>query len=445
MMRRFLRQSAAWMLKGTLALGLLGPAVLLTAQPSQTDKIIKFFQGRISQDPEDFSNYDRLGTAYLQKGRESGDLAYYELAEKALHKSLELATAEQAVSPRLHLAATLFGEHRFRESLELARQALASEPKAISGNAILGDAYLEIGDYDQAAAAYGKLRKQGDEWDRELTYLRESRLANLNFFRGEPQAAIVHMQRAVRATTETDLPKENVAWSQYTLGEYYWQTGDLKHAWAAGEAALAAYPGYHRALALEAQVRAAQARYPEAIALYKKALSAVPLPAYAVALGDIYNKIGNTSEAKKQFDLVEYIARLSALSKTVYNRELAMFYADHDRNLDQAATLTEKELEVRHDVYTWDARAWTLYKNGKAKEALAPLRRALEPGARDAMLYFHAGLIYHSNGDAAMSEKFLQQSLAINPHFHVLYATMARKTLAAIHQGKAAREQARNE
>ena len=110
-----------------------------------------------------------------------------------------------------------------------------------------------------------------------------------------------------------------------------------------------------------------------------------------------------------------------------------------------AATLAEKELEVRHDVYTWDARAWTLYKNGKAKEALAPLRRALEPGARDALLYFHAGLIYHSNGDAAMSEKFLQQSLAINPHFHVLYATLARSTLAAIHQSKAAREQARNE
>ena len=103
-MRRFLRQSATWMLKGTLALGLLGPAVPLTAEPSQTDKIIKFFQGRINQDPEDFSNYDRLGTAYLQKGRESGDLVYYELAEKALHKSLELATAEQGVSPRLHFS-----------------------------------------------------------------------------------------------------------------------------------------------------------------------------------------------------------------------------------------------------------------------------------------------------------------------------------------------------
>jgi len=415
------------------------------AQPSPTDNVIKFFQGRINKDPEDFSNYDRLGSAYLQKGRESGDLAYYELAEKALSKSLELATAEQAVSPRLHLAAALFGEHRFQESLELARQALASEPKAISGNAILGDAYLEIGDYDQAAAAYAKLRSEADEWNRELIYLRESRMANLTFLRGDPQAAIVHMQRAVRATTETDLPKENVAWSQYTLGEYYWQSGDLKHAWKAGEAALTAYPGYHRALALEAQVRAAQERYPEAIALFQKAMAAVPLPVYAAVLGDLYNKTGNAAEAKKQFDLVEYIARLSALSKTVYNRELAMFYADHNRNLDQAAALAEKELEVRHDVYTWDARAWTLYKNGKTKEALAPLERALKPGTRDALLYFHAGLIYHANGDEAMSENYLQRSMAINPQFHVLYAALARSTLAAIHQSKAAREQARNE
>src|SRR5438477_11040418 len=38
------------------------------AQPSPTDETVKFFQARISKDPDDFTNYDRLGAAYLQKG-----------------------------------------------------------------------------------------------------------------------------------------------------------------------------------------------------------------------------------------------------------------------------------------------------------------------------------------------------------------------------------------
>ena len=71
--------------------------------------------------------------------------------------------------------------------------------------------------------------------------------------------------------------------------------------------------------------------------------------------------------------MVEFIGELNAINKVLYNRELALFYADHDMKLKDALALAQKELEVRHDVYTWDARAWTLYKNGKAKEALAPL------------------------------------------------------------------------
>ena len=37
------------------------------------------------------------------------------------------------------------------------------------------------------------------------------------------------------------------------------------------------------------------------------------------------------------------------------NRNLALIFADHDRNLDRAADLVENEIKVRPDVYTQDA------------------------------------------------------------------------------------------
>ena len=63
---------------------------------------------------------------------------------------------------------------------------------------------------------------------------------------------------------------------------------------------------------------------------------------------------GRPEQAKKQYDLVEFIGELNAINKVLYNRELALFYADHDMKLKDALTLAQKELEVRHDVYTWD-------------------------------------------------------------------------------------------
>src|SRR5438874_4052923 len=165
------------------------------AQLSPTDHTIKFFLARIGKDPADFSNYDHLGAAYLQKGRETGDLTYYELSEKSLRRAIELAGKEPAISPQLHLAATLFAEHRFAESLALALQAMAAEPKAVAGNAILGDAYLETGEYERAAETYAKLKSSEYAGAAALDYLYESRTGNLSLLRGDPQAAIAQMRR----------------------------------------------------------------------------------------------------------------------------------------------------------------------------------------------------------------------------------------------------------
>src|SRR5436309_15026452 len=65
-----------------LLLAALSPATL-AAQPQTTDQLIKFFQSRVARDPDDVFSYNKLGAVYVQKARESGDLTYYALAEKA--------------------------------------------------------------------------------------------------------------------------------------------------------------------------------------------------------------------------------------------------------------------------------------------------------------------------------------------------------------------------
>jgi tetratricopeptide (TPR) repeat protein len=223
-----------------------------------------------------------------------------------------------------------------------------------------------------------------------------------------------------------------VAWHRAQLAETYFEVGDLTAADTTFESALSGFPQYHRALAGLAKVRAGQKRYDEAIALYQKAIGVIPLPEYAAALGDIFTRLGRGPDAKKQYDLVEYIGHLSALSKTVYNRELALFYADHDRKPALAVDLARRELDVRRDVYTHDVLAWALLKNAQPREALAAMQHALKLSTRDARLYFHAGMIHQQLGEREKAREYLRLCLATNPHFHVLQAEVAKRALARL-------------
>jgi tetratricopeptide (TPR) repeat protein len=395
----------------------------LFAQPQETDLLIRFYQGRVSRDPDDFLNYNKLTAAYLQKARETGDVTYYELAEKAVRKSLALVSGQPATAALTYLAAVLLAKHQFREALAQAQQALALGGEKTAPSAIVGDAYLEVGEYEQAAAAYERMRTPGEG---RTPY---SRLAYLQFLRGDDQGAIQLMQKAVAVASVNQAPKEHLAWSQVQLAETLFATGNVSQAETAYRDALETYPTYHPALAGLAKVRAAQQRAQEAIEFYRQAIAVIPLPGYVAALGDIYTKVGDSEAAKKQYDLVEYIGRLNTLNQMLYNRELALFYADHDVKLPESLQLAERELEVRKDIYTDDVLAWALYKNDKPEEALTVMTRALRLGTKDARLFFHAGMIYHRLGKQDQAKDYLQRALTLNPQFHPTQADLAARVL----------------
>jgi tetratricopeptide (TPR) repeat protein len=396
-----------------------------------TDQSIQFFQAQLARDPDYYLNYNRLASAYVQKARETGDISYYELAEKALKKSLDLESQHaEAAAAFSQIGGVQFAEHRFAEAAASAEHATKLEPGDTAGWALAGDAQLEMGNYAEAEAMFKKLVPADEIQPHHGTdYLSTTRHASLAWMRGDVDSAISLMTQSTLLAGQAGLPAENQAWTQFMLGEQLFQSGDLPKAEAAMKASLAAYPGYHRAVAGMGQIRAAQLRFAEAAEYYKQAIDVIPLPVYAAALGDIDSRLGKKSDAEKQYALVEYIGQLSVLNKQVYNRELALFYADHDRRLDQALTLAQKELEVRHDVSTWDALAWALLKNGRTQDAGDAMKKAMAQGTRDPLLFFHAAAVEHRLGNARQSGNYAREAIAMNPQFHPLFADQARQWL----------------
>jgi tetratricopeptide (TPR) repeat protein len=409
------------------------PASLLSPLPTETDRVVRSMQHRVALSPKDAAAYSGLGAAYLQRARETGDVEDYQLAEQALNKSLDLVSTDlTATAPLTTMAEVCMGEHRFNDALNYAQKALALGSGDLSPFAIVGDAYADLGEYEKAGVAYSRLSRGPEPQDAHTAYVRDSRLAYLKFISGNTDGAIHLMQSAVTAGVEARLPTENLAWLYFESGEFEYQNGNLKAANDAYLTALISHPGDYRAIAGLARVRADQGKYQDAIPLYQRAIAVVPMPIYVAELGDVYARVGNTAEAERQYQLVEYIGLLGHINQVLHNRDLALFYSDHDRNLSEALALARKEFEVRSDIYTWDTLAWALYKNGNYQESRDAIENALHFGTKDPLLLFHAGMIDARLGDTAQAQKNLNQALAINPHFHILYADQARQQIALL-------------
>ncbi len=407
------------------------PEALLIPGSTGTNRLIHAAQVDLARNPTDAQGYAGLGAAYFQRARETGDVNDYQLAEESLVKSLDIVSADFSADEALGtMAEVCMGEHRFADALSYAQKALSLGTGDVSPSAIVGDAYADMGEYEKAGAAYGRLTPRDMMLAPRAAYARDSRLSYLKFIAGDTDAAIGLMKTAITEGVEAQLQSENLAWLYYELGEYETQAGDAASADAAYLAALNSHPGDYRALAALAKLRANNGRYPEAIVLYRRAIAVVPMPIFIAELGDLYTRQGNHEEAQKQYALVEYIGLLGHINQVLHNRDLALFYADHDIKLPEALDLAQKELEVRHDVYTWDALAWALYKNGKLKDAAKASEKALRFGTRDSLLLFHGGMIDEGLGKLEKARSELKQALEINPHFHVIYAQVAQEKLS---------------
>ena len=424
--RRALVILAASMLLFAAAVGLqfLGddPAGANSPAPAPVERsaaaMLRRFQQRLQQNPEDSYAYAQLGLTYMQRLRETADASLYAKAEQALAEALKRDPDQfDAILGQGILA---LSRHDFHAALAWGQRARALGPYSAEALGILVDAQVELGRYDEAVAtaqAMVNLRPDLASYSR-ISYLRE--------LHGDVPGAIAAMQAAVDASmagTEANL------WVQTQLGHLHFNRGDLDQAEQAYRKALAAKADYPFAQAGLARVRAAQGRSDEAIGLYKPLVARLPLPEFAVALGELLQATGRMSEAEQQYDLLRAIYQLQASAGVNVDAEAALFEADHGADAVRAVEQARAAYRLRPSLFAADVLAWALYRAGEDEQAKSYSQEALRLGSQDALWHYHAGMIAHALGDDTAAAEHLQAALAINPHFSPLFAPQARAWL----------------
>ncbi|MFI7342845.1 tetratricopeptide repeat protein [Streptomyces sp. NPDC050085] len=397
------------------------PAARPAAAPGDPAAAVARRQEWLRGHPDDHASWAALGADYVEQARRTADPSYYPKSQAALERSLKLRGPERNVDAAVGMGALANARHDFAAARDWGERARRAAPGNWTVYPVLVDAYTQLGDYPRATAAVQRLL------DLKPSLPAFARAAYELQTHGRPADSAAALHRALGLAND---PADR-AFCLHRLGELDWERGDIKSALARYEAALAADPTAHAALAGRARARAALGDTAAALADYQRLTARVPLPEYVLALGELYESLGRGKQAREQYDVLRAEVELFAANGVTDDLTLGLFEADHGSPARAVRTL-RAEWARRHSVLVADALGWALHRAGRDEEALPYARQPDRLGWRGASFAYHQGEIDRSLGRDTEARAHLKEALRLNPHFSPLQAPAARKALTGL-------------
>ena len=362
-----------------------GSAPALSAQPRQpespaaetmespAERKMAIARRKIARDPKHFHGYNELALALTQRARERADPKFYLQADDAVKTSLALSPDNlEAQKVRTW---SLLGQHRFAEALTMATALNTKVPDDLMVYGMLTDANIELGKYDDA--------EKSAQWMLDLrpgNIPALTRAAYLRELFGDIEGAIELMQSAFNRMPYQET--EDRAWVLTQIGHLELVRQNPATAEKVLAQALDLFPRYHYALGQLADVRTAQKRFREAADLQEERYAVAPHPENMFELAEAQARAGMTAEAAKSYAAFEAGARAEMTKDDNANRELVAYFAGAGKQPAEAQKLAEQEIARRGDVYTREAYAWALFKNGRRADARREIATVLAVGVQ---------------------------------------------------------------
>lgn len=358
---------------------------------SPTDRQIAETQARIQKQSDDVEAYLDLARLMMRRRRETSQGMLMIYAQDAVKAALQLVPDHPEAILLRGLGKQY--DHDFVGARAAGMKALATDPAHVTALLLVGDASLELGDYEDALTAYQRAL------DAEPDLRVYNRAAHISWLHGEIDEAMEFLDMAIDAGSVRD--PESTAWCFVDLGEMYRHQGDAARAEASARRALELMKDYVPGLTLLARAQAQAGRRKDALLTYDQVLVRLPTVETLLEQAELWEAEG------QQEKMQERIQQAIALSEDD-PRPMAHFWARRNERPQDALRLAQKELKARRNVAAWDTLALALMRNGRMDEARAALDRAQARSTPLAELRLHHALWQVEAGHLDEARKTLE-------------------------------------
>ncbi|HEX9743547.1 MAG TPA: tetratricopeptide repeat protein [Nitrospiraceae bacterium] len=333
---------------------------------------------KLSEHPRLFAVYTQLAAAYLDKARETHDPTFLTRGRDAGERSV-------AIQPNVLAFNVMAGlcnfAHRFECALEWGRRAAAANPTDTAVTALLVEAYMGLGRYEDAAKLLPPPGvKAGDFYT--AAALGQWLASQLRY--DEAVDAFLDAAKFARATGASDL----TVWAEVRAAGALLDWGRPGPARSHLEAAAGLGPGNPVAWKMLhlhwAEFYEAEGQLDKALAVYEGLLEEQEDPAIRHKAFLVARWLGQEVRAHKHFGAAEQGFQRVIDAGEIYTLGgLARLYADGDVKIEHALALAQRNLEYKRDI---EAEATLAYVQSKLWVPSRP--RISRPGGKGKRVTF---------------------------------------------------------
>ncbi len=399
--------------------------------PIQTDylrrnALIAFYERQALRDSSDQITRRMLGSQYLQRFRETGDLNDVTRALAVAGDSLRLQPHSNVQALEV-IASSDLALHRFAAGFAAEQSAFDAAPFDDSARAQTASILMEMGRYERA----GRILAHPVQSDPNPTWM--SIRARYDELTGNLSGARVQMDAAATIVDRIiEIPAYTRSWYHTRDAQLAFEAGDAADAARQFDEALRIFPDNAMALLFESKLYRARHDWRRALVAATRSAELYPLPQALGYEADAQRALGDPAAANRTDALIRAEQRLFN-AQGVNDRLLAMYYAEHHEHLPDALRAARSDLFKRGDeIYADDTMAWVLAIMARWNAARVYALRATRYGTADPELDYHAGVIAWHTGHRSEARRRLRAALDADPEFHPVYADDARRLLEAI-------------
>ncbi len=324
------------------------PVLLPRAEKIQLGKeweqVRKFYttqKEKLKKNPNDYEARLNLIELYVKEARVTGEHGHYypaalELANQIL--SADSIKGDLVFRTLMTKAGIQLSLHEFSDALETGLAALKVNDRNAQVYGVLVDAYLEMGDYDNAV-------KMADKMITIKPDLRSySRISYMREVFGDADGAIEAMGMAVGAGFPGT---EETAWAMLTLGELHQNYKDPATAEKIYNEILKIRKDYPFAIGALASIYFDRKDYEKTEATLKEGIDIIPEVGFYVQLAELYKVQNRTEELEALIPEILAMLKDDVDNGHIMNLEYAHLYLDIVEDMDKAYEYAKKEYDKR--------------------------------------------------------------------------------------------------
>ncbi len=384
---------------------------LKVEQVETTSKFFELWNSKIKTDSLQSLALSNVAKEYTRFFKSTGDISFLKKAESALEKALNAAAVGKSGYYRA-LARNYIAQHRFKEALELAKEARKFGSGVNASQGLLFDIHMELGNYRTASQYLDSIQNMSD-----FGYL--IRVAKWSDHKGDLETAIRFMEKA-KERADSSNNRGLRLWAYTNLADFYGHDGRIQ----------AAYDHYLKALALDpnnayAKKGIAWIAYSfernadealRIIASIEKTNTSPDLDLLKFEIADFLKNDRLKNRATEDFDV-----KLQNTSYgSMYNTHSIENYLEKSNDLDKALNVAKEELSNRATPETYDLLAFAYLKNGQKRKALELMETYVEGKTHEPVALYHMALVYQANERPkkvkTLKEELMEASFELGPN-----------------------------